>query len=881
MKYVSIFSGIEAATVAWHPLGWEPLAFSEIDPFPSTVLQHHYPNVPNLGDITKIDWNPYKGQADLVVGGSPCFPSGTLILTSERLKPIEEVKVGDMVLTHLNRWRRVIQTGSKISDTIVLKGQGVSSLECTPNHPFWSTGKTKNKHLDIRQLEEPKWLEAENMPGRMWLNMNATGACLPIPDPNETEAHVRISLSTPFFYFVGRWLGDGWANSHKRKNRINSNMKRVYVCCAHELADDLEKKLEDTGLHFGRVEQPSTTRFTCSSMALFDWLTTNFGIHAAGKNLPSWVFGMKREWRQALFDGYLESDGCILSNGKKTTSISLPLTTGMKILASGLGKASSVTYSMPKRKSCVIEGRIVNEHGFYSQTYYNNSRSALISKDGFWGLVRKKLPGRKNIRVYNLEVEDDHSYVAAGIAVHNCQSFSVAGKREGLAGASGLMFEYIRAVRELRPRWFVWENVPGAFTSERGEAYRQLLSEMDALGYGLAWRVLDAQFFGVAQRRERVFLVGSLGTMCCAEVLFERESLSWDHQSSRQKRQALTEEAQERVGEADHDSGCLNPGETQSRRVYPTSGVYPTLSTREKSGQNQESVFLCQTAQTGSNGKLVKQDDVMNTLDRTNSTAIVALDFNPTDARLRYAQDDVSQTSTARAGTGDNQVPLVQVQPLAFNPNAGINEKGGGFALSEDVTPTLKTDHNPAVAFASNQRDEVRELEVAGALAAQPSIKQQTYICRADGQTNAMTSVDMAPTLTSHAKKDPPLIYPAEDSTGEDEPVTLQIRGGKPGGGKGALIQHDMSATLSTHNTQTLITGGHEKRDLTVRRLTPRECERLQGFPDDYTDIPYRHKEHAPDGARYKALGNSMAVPVMRWIGERIRMVEEAAETTD
>lgn len=545
VKYVSIFSGIEAATVAWHPLGWEPLAFSEIDPFPSTVLQHHYPDIPNLGDITKIDWSPYVGAADIVVGGSPC------------------------------------------------------------------------------------------------------------------------------------------------------------------------------------------------------------------------------------------------------------------------------------------------------------------------------------------------------------QSFSVAGKREGLAGASGLMFEYIRAVRELRPRWFVWENVPGAFTSERGEAYRQLLSEMDALGYGLAWRVLDAQFFGVAQRRERVFLVGSLGTMRCAEVLFERESLSWNHQSSRQKRQALTEEAQERVGEADHDSGCLNPGETQSRRVYPASGVYPTLSTREKSGQNQESVFtqfgddvagtltsrydsspcvdrganvvvderdkvfLCQTAQTGSNGKLVKQDDVMNTLDRTNSTAVAALDFNPTDARLRYANDDVSQTLTARARTGGNQVPLVQVQPLVFNPNAGITEKGGGFALSEDVTPTLKTDHNPAVAFASNQRDEVRELEVAGALAAQPGIKQQTYICRADGQANAMTSVDMAPTLTSHAKKDPPLIYPAEDSIGED-----------------ALIQRDMSATLSTHNTQTLITGGREKRSLTVRRLTPRECERLQGFPDDYTDIPYRNKEHAPDGPRYRALGNSMAVPVMRWIGERIRMVE-------
>ena len=557
----------------------------------------------------------------------------------------------------------------------------------------------------------------------------------------------------------------------------------------------------------------------------------------------------------------------------------------MKILAAGAGYRSSILYE---------ENPSIHSTGTY-RIKFNTSPidSDDFDDDGYWGRVNEKTVGRSNVLVYNLEVEDDHSYVAAGIAVHNCQSFSVAGKREGLAGASGLMFEYIRAVRELRPRWFVWENVPGAFTSERGEAYRQLLSEMDALGYGLAWRVLDAQFFGVAQRRERVFLVGSLGTMRCAEVLFERESLSWNHQSSRQKRQALTEEAQERVGEADHDSGCLNPGETQSRRVYPASGVYPTLSTREKSGQNQESVFtqfgddvagtltsrydsspcvdrganvvvderdkvfLCQTAQTGSNGKLVKQDDVMNTLDRTNSTAVAALDFNPTDARLRYANDDVSQTLTARARTGGNQVPLVQVQPLVFNPNAGITEKGGGFALSEDVTPTLKTDHNPAVAFASNQRDEVRELEVAGALAAQPGIKQQTYICRADGQANAMTSVDMAPTLTSHAKKDPPLIYPAEDSIGED-----------------ALIQRDMSATLSTHNTQTLITGGREKRSLTVRRLTPRECERLQGFPDDYTDIPYRNKEHAPDGPRYRALGNSMAVPVMRWIGERIRMVE-------
>lgn len=831
MKYVSIFSGIEAATVAWQPLGWEPLAFSEIDPFPSTVLQHHYPDIPNLGDITKIDWNPYKGQADLVVGGSPCFPAGTLILTSEHLKPIEEIKVGDMVLTHRNRWRRVTATGSKIADTIVLRGNGVSSLECTPNHPFYARTRV-HRESGYGYEYKQEWIPATDMVGRQWLNMNAATEPLPVPALPD-----GVSLTEPFLRLIGTWLSLG--------------------------------------------QSSSLPAFRFDSRSINRWVMKQFG--GKEKHIPSWVYGLSENLRISLLEGYFQR----MDSVRYAQPCSgMQLLVGMKILAAGAGYRSSILYE---------ENPSIHSTGTY-RIKFNTSPidSDDFDDDGYWGRVNEKTVGRSNVLVYNLEVEDDHSYVAAGIAVHNCQSFSVAGKREGLAGASGLMFEYIRAVRELRPRWFVWENVPGAFTSERGEAYRQLLSEMDALGYGLAWRVLDAQFFGVAQRRERVFLVGSLGTMRCAEVLFERESLSWNHQSSRQKRQALTEEAQERVGEADHDSGCLNPGETQSRRVYPASGVYPTLSTREKSGQNQESVFtqfgddvagtltsrydssppcvdrganvvvderdkvfLCQTAQTGSNGKLVEQDDVMNTLDRTNSTAVAALDFNPTDARLRYANDDVSQTLTARARTGGNQVPLVQVQPLVFNPNAGITEKGGGFALSEDVTPTLKTDHNPAVAFASNQRDEVRELEVAGALAAQPGIKQQTYICRADGQANAMTSVDMAPTLTSHAKKDPPLIYPAEDSIGED-----------------ALIQRDMSATLSTHNTQTLITGGREKRSLTVRRLTPRECERLQGFPDDYTDIPYRNKEHAPDGPRYRALGNSMAVPVMRWIGERIRMVE-------
>ena len=87
MRYISLFSGIEAATVAWHPLGWMPVAYAEIEPFPKAVLKHHYPNVPDLGDVTKVDWKQYHHAADVVVGGSPCFPAGTL--TVRRLTPLE------------------------------------------------------------------------------------------------------------------------------------------------------------------------------------------------------------------------------------------------------------------------------------------------------------------------------------------------------------------------------------------------------------------------------------------------------------------------------------------------------------------------------------------------------------------------------------------------------------------------------------------------------------------------------------------------------------------------------------------------------------------------------------------------------------------------
>ena len=405
------------------------------------------------------------------------------------------------------------------------------------------------------------------MAGKMWLNVNASLVNMKIPQFRMRGEESDFEYDESFFYFVGRWLGDGWVVATKRKNRGNSIQKRVHVCCAHELADDLQARLDETGLHFCRTEEPTVTKFVCVSASLYDWLVSNFGKGADGKHLPPWVFGMPIEYREALFLGYIDSDGTPVKSGVRITSISKALTVGMKILAAGIGYTSSVVHVSNAREKCVIEGRTVNERPYFNQTYYSHSRSAVLCDSGFWGRVRKVLPGSRAVTVYNLEVEGDNSYTADGIAVHNCQSYSIAGLRQGLADPRGqLMLEFLRACSELEPEWIVGENVPGLLSADGGRAFETFLNAVAILWPrgGVAWRILDSQFvrvpdrdgdgritgwFGpVAQRRRRVFLViNTRDWRRAAAVLLEPEGMCGNSKASGKKREELAADARRRA----------------------------------------------------------------------------------------------------------------------------------------------------------------------------------------------------------------------------------------------------------------------------------------------------------------------------------------------
>ena len=417
-----------------------------------------------------------------------------------------------------------------------------------------------------------------------------------------------------------------------------------------------------------------------------------------------------------------------------------------------------------------------------------------------------------------------------------CQSFSVAGLRKGLDDPRGnLMLTYLAIADKYRPRWLVWENVPGVLSSNGGQDFGVFLGALGELGYGFAYRVLDAQYFGVAQRRRRVFVVGYLGDWRpAAAVLFERHSLSGNPAPSREKRQSVT----------------ASVGTGASSRSWPAD-ISSTLDTTFGTKQGLENqhinagcpmfvpaqpIALAENTigrqpQNGGTGDGFTDGGPMYTLNATGVHGVaqpIGFESSRRDGVRLY--DGISNTLQAFAGTGGGNSPMV-AQPIAYNIAPG---KG---ALKDDIHVTDADATKTLDASGSNPA-----MHQGGAAILQP-------IAFSGQMSQPQTDVDMTQTLQA---KNPMA-------------VCLMDQGGSV-----MNIEHDMTGTLRRE------THGHEPvvmQHMAVRRLTPKECERLQGFPDNYTDIQAKGKP-TPDGPRYKALGNSMAVPVMAWIGQRIEQVE-------
>ena len=486
-----------------------------------------------------------------------------------------------------------------------------------------------------------------------------------------------------------------------------------------------------------------------------------------------------------------------------------------------------------------------------------------------------------------------------------CQDLSIAGKRAGLAGVrSGLYMEQIRIIKEMRerdrrmgrtgefvrPRYMVWENVPGAFSSNGGKDFAAVLEEAiriaepeapdievpekgwntwggyhDEMGgrWSVAWRVLDAQHWGVPQRRRRIALVADFGGDTAWEISFERQSMSGDFAESGARGEGLAGDSERGAGGAGKDAGsviclqgnaidradtagcngkgwkedvcytlntidrpaicagpnCLTPWDSQSKRVYSEAGVMPTLPAGENSGQNQEAV-LCAGFKLG----------------------------NSEQARsIGYAEE---QAPTLNAECGGNK-PAVMC----------LNDQGGNvMGVSHDVSGTLRAQehgHQPSILDMSHACDVIRDCgEVAPSLQARMGT---------GGNQIPLTYQKTTGTLSPGAH--------AGSYNGQDAYNDMLVCGATV-----PDISHTLKAKANCDFREDSETYPVQNR--VVRRLTPLECERLQGFPDGWTDIGDWVKtdkrgrkikvKGSADSPRYKALGNSIALPPWKWLLKRL-----------
>ena len=514
-----------------------------------------------------------------------------------------------------------------------------------------------------------------------------------------------------------------------------------------------------------------------------------------------------------------------------------------------------------------------------------------------------------------------------------CQSFSIAGTRTGLDGASGLMWEYVRAVRELRPRWILWENVQGALSSTHGEDFRCLLEALDGIGYGLAWRVLDAQFFGVAQRRRRVFLVGHFRERPPIEVLFEPDGLRWDTPQSREKRKELAKAAgrgarcaglgagagsvasapavhsmhQNQVGDiavSEESCGTLTSGSSVSRQQLVVSGQCVAI----------QGSMIGRADENGPQGSGIETDGACYTLNCTDRHAVMVSDRDTAYAlKLRHTgsenkgggqgplvQEDVSATlATSQDQTIFQPLPTEDsAEPTVYglcsmgsnsmksgNPHSGIYVAETSRTL--DVTCSNPSCNQGGMMVVQERAGETQQDEPGAGSGRTAAIPINEMVATRGGKLGRGTGFgvgeegDPANTISAshpHAV--------AVTQYGEELGGTLTARfDSSPCTDRGqnvvCLGDDNAKASCDEEMSGSLKCGGSApiaaSPAMVVRRLTPTECERLQGFPDGWTKIPYKGKpaDECPDGPRYKAIGNSMAVPVMRWIGERIDMFEK------
>lgn len=551
LRVVTLCSGYDSQCLALERLrrtypdfAYKLVAWAEYDPESKAPLERqpavvaHNALFPesaglNLGDMTKIDWEKVP-DFDFLFYSTPCFVAGTLVMTADGLKPIENVTASDRVLTHTNEYRQVVTPMQREynGNIVTVKPMFCDEIRCTDNHPFYVRTRYRKGHKWLRAFREPEWKEARMLTKDDYLGYAVNtesrmpqweGAVLNFGRRDTFNPHKlnKVMYKEDFWYLMGRYLGDGWLR--------NDNLhKAMIICSSAKQADDwmpIQRALERLGWRYTLNRERTAMRYTVYGKELTNFCQ-RYGRGAAGKHIDADTIALPVHLLKYFIMGYKDSDGHYSERDRSYhfTSVSYHLLLGLgQCIAKVYHRPFSITHChMPH--TTTIEGRTVNQRDFYVMRFKetNDPQDKAFYEDGYlWMPINHIEQKNEMVRVYNMEVEEDHSYTANGAIVHNCQSVSQAGLQHGFAEGSGTRSSIIWNVRDAvkikRPKYLCLENVKAMVSGKFIGLFNLWQRELERLGYANFAEVLNAKDYGVPQNRERIFLVSILRTEATPE----------------------------------------------------------------------------------------------------------------------------------------------------------------------------------------------------------------------------------------------------------------------------------------------------------------------------------------------------------------------------
>ena len=662
LRVLENFAGIGTQRMALENLGidHEVVGITEIDKFAIKSYEAVHGEVNNLGDISKVDPNDVPDH-DLFTYSFPCFAEGTMILTNQGYKDIIDINIGDLVLTHTGQYKRVVKLFNQGKKEIVKYTGSTGEIVTTKNHKF----RVKSKLANSRGLElgESVWKPIGELTDNDYVGLAINQESrLPV----YTEKNVTDNFDNPsFWWMVGRYIADGCINYIDKNGKLTNNGLFISVGYNNDL-DNVRNHLSNIGGlgKFSENNVKDTVQFITYNKDLINYLK-QFGRYAHNKKLTGDIINLPINLAKSFLDGYESGDGWYNVNSGE-----MSITSTSKELLLGIGQLVMKTKNVPYRlyfnevpKKKIIEGREVNQRDFWILRYIENPKKKTYSYDGL--NIWIKFKGIVEIGedfVYDIEVEDDHSFTASNLVVKNCQDISVAGKgrgfEKGSGTRSGLLWECEKVIEAKKPKYLLMENVKNLVSKKFMPGFQEWLLALEGMGYTNYWKVLNAKDFGIPQNRERVFCVSILGEHDPYEFPEPTElnlRLLDLLEDEVEEKYYLSEEIQKRfVYQPSFNTdikrlGTTSPDATIGQRdiVYSSSGILGSLTATDYKQPKQ----VGEATDVNSEGKLlVKNATKKGYIEATEGDGI-DLSFPDSKTRRGRVQKQTSQT----LDTGDSK----------------------------------------------------------------------------------------------------------------------------------------------------------------------------------------------------------------------------------